>query len=98
MDHTPPAKPGLKQRIKKAFNGVSRKDVGGVLRHTLQDLGKFKEIALLVVSSFLPGGWIGYGAYRVAKYKLRHPPANDDAAMPEQTPAIAPAKPAAPKP
>ena len=88
-------KPGLKQRIKNAFNGVSRKDVPGVLKHTLQDLSKLKEIALLVASSFVPGGWIGYGAYRVAKYKRRHPPANDDKAAAAVTRAP---KPAAPKP
>jgi len=76
----------LKQRLKAAFNGVSRKNIMGIAKDTLKDLRRPKEIGLLVVSSFLPGGWIGYGAYRVAKYKYKHTPDNDNtAATPEQT-------------
>ncbi|MDE1151318.1 MAG: hypothetical protein PW788_02180 [Micavibrio sp.] len=31
--------------------------------------------------AFIPGGWIGYGAYRVAKYRYSHKATNDDTAQ-----------------
>lgn len=79
-------KPSFKQRLSTVFNGLSRKEMRGVLKDTLKDLRKPKEIGILLVSSFVPGGWIGYAGYRIAKYKLDHAPeaapeaANDNAA------------------
>jgi hypothetical protein len=77
-------KPGVFKRIARVFNKSSRKKLGGVFKQTLKDLRKPQEIALLLGSSFVPGGWIGYGAYRLAKYKMTRP-ANDNK-PPEQVP------------
>lgn len=72
-------KPSFKKRLTTVFNGLSRKELRGVLKDTLKELRKPKEIGILLVSSFVPGGWIGYACYRIAKYKLDHaPPANDN--------------------
>ncbi|MBL8712364.1 MAG: hypothetical protein JNM12_05645 [Alphaproteobacteria bacterium] len=68
-------KPSFKQRLKTVFNGLSRKELRGVLKDTVKDLRKPKEIGVLLLSSFVPGGWIGYAGYRIAKYKLEHAPA-----------------------
>lgn len=92
-------KPSFKQRLKTVFNGLSRKELRGVLKDTVKDLRKPKEIGVLLLSSFVPGGWIGYAGYRIAKYKLEHapPPANDNV---EPTAAIQhkPKPPTPPKP
>ncbi|MCC7038463.1 MAG: hypothetical protein IT560_14335 [Alphaproteobacteria bacterium] len=74
-------KPSFKQSLKTVFNGLTRKELRGVLKDTFKDLRKPKEIGVLLLSSFVPGGWIGYAGYRIAKYKLNHapPPANDNA-------------------
>lgn len=82
----------FRQRLKEAFNGVSRKELRAIFRDTLKDLRRPQEIGLLVGSSFIPGGWIGYGVYRVAKY--RHKKAAND--NPEQPPKES--KPQGPKP
>lgn len=63
-------KPTLKQRLKLVFNNVSRKDLKGIFWHTLKDLRKPREIGILLASSFVPGGWIAWFAYRVAKYQF----------------------------
>lgn len=89
-------KPNWRQKLSAAFNGVSRKDAGRILASTLRDLRKPKEIGILALSSFLPGGWVGYAAYRVTKYKLQKPPANDD--TPKPPPGKNPKPPAPPKP
>lgn len=67
----------LRERLREAFNGVSRREWMGVLAYTLQDLRRPQEIALLVGCTFIPGGWIGYGIYRIAKYRHRKA-ANDN--------------------
>lgn len=82
----------FKQRLKEAFNGVSRKELGAIFKETLKDLRRPQEIGLLVGCSFIPGGWIGYGVYRVAKH--RHKKAAND--NPEQPPKES--KPKGPKP
>jgi len=85
MKKDPSKKPrsGWKDRVfgklSKAFNRSARRDMKGVFRHTLKDLRRPKEILLFIGSSVLPGGWLGYGAYRVAKYKNGNGPVNDDA-------------------
>lgn len=81
-------KPGMMKRLKTAFNGVSRKDLKGAFMDTVKDLRKPKEIGIFIVSSILPGGWIGYAAYRITKYKLKHAPANDnpESAAPAEKP------------
>lgn len=91
----------LKERLRLIFNSVSKKELRGVCADTLKDLRKPKEIGIFIVSSIVPGGWIGYAAYRIAKYKYKHKPANDNA--PEENgskpEAARPRKPpAAPKP
>jgi hypothetical protein len=70
-------KPTLRERCKAAFNGVSRRELGGIFKETVKDLRKPKEIALLIGCSILPGGWIGYGVYRIARYRQRKA-ANDN--------------------
>ncbi|MDI1228261.1 MAG: hypothetical protein PSY14_11310 [bacterium] len=88
-------KPSFKKRLTTVFNGLSRKELRGVFKDTLKELRKPKEIGILLVSSFVPGGWIGYAGYRIAKYKLDHaPPANDNE---EPAPKVDP-KPKAPTP
>ena len=88
-------KPSFKKRLTTVFNGLSRKELRGVLKDTLKELRKPKEIGILLVSSFVPGGWIGYAGYRIAKYKLDHAPetANDNVEPPAK-----PAPPIDPKP
>ena len=82
----------LKRRLKEAFNGVSRKELGAIFKETLKDLRRPQEIGLLVGCSIIPGGWIGYGVYRVAKHRQKKP-ANDN---PDQPPRES--KPRVPKP
>ena len=81
----------FRQRLKEAFNGVSRKELAAIFKETLKDLRRPQEIGLLVGCSFIPGGWIGYGVYRVAKHRRKA--ANDN---PEQPPKES--KPKGPKP
>jgi len=71
----------FKEKLNLVFNGVSKKELKGVCADTLKDLRKPKEIGIFIVSSIVPGGWIGYAAYRIAKYKFKHKPANDNAAQ-----------------
>lgn len=89
-------KPSFPQRLREAFNGVSRKDVLPILKDTLKDLRHPQEIGLLVGCSFVPGGWIGYGIYRVAKFKLKRAAANDNPEKPGND--VKPAPPKPPKP
>lgn len=64
--------------IKGAFSRSARQELKGIFKHTVKDLRKPHEILMLLASCFVPGGWIGYGTYRVTKYKLAKP-ANDNA-------------------
>lgn len=68
----------FRQSLRIIFNDVSRKDLKGIFWHTLKDLRKPREIGILLASSFVPGGWIGWFAYRVAKYQFNKA-ANDNA-------------------
>jgi hypothetical protein len=77
----------LKQRLKEAFNGVSRKELGAIFKETLKDLRHPQEIGLLVGCTFIPGGWIGYGVYRVAKHRHKNP-ANDNPEQPGNEPGL----------
>ena len=86
-------KPSFFRRLKDAFNGISRKDWIPIAKDTLKDLKRPQEIGLLVGCTFLPGGWIGYGVYRIAKYRLKKA-ANDN----PETPEIKPDPKAGPKP
>lgn len=91
----------FKEKLHLVFNGVSKKELKGVFADTLQDLKKPKEIGIFIVSSIVPGGWVGYAAYRIAKYKFKHPPANDNKAEEAANPKPAPKskkQPKAPKP
>lgn len=90
----------FKQKLNLVFNGVSRKEAKGVLGDTLKELRKPREIGILLVSCFVPGGWIGYAAYRIARYKFKHEqdaPANDNAGAPPPEHKISPKKPKKPK-
>lgn len=69
----------FRQSLRIIFNDVSRKDLKGIFWHTLKDLRKPREIGILLASSFVPGGWIGWFAYRVAKYQFNKAAANDNA-------------------
>src|SRR5262245_4795193 len=84
------------QSLREAFNGVSRKEWKNILKDTLKDLRKPQEIGLLVGCSFIPGGWIGYGVYRVAKYRHKKA-ANDNDQQPKAEPKMEP-KQKGPKP
>lgn len=66
-----PKKLTIKQRIRTAFNGVSRKEAMAVFKDTLKDLKKPKEIGMIIAGGFIPGGWIAYGVYRIAKYRQK---------------------------
>lgn len=77
----------FKERLNLVFNGVSKKELKGVFADTLKDLRKPKEIGIFIVSSVVPGGWIGYAAYRIAKYKYKHKPANDNVDQDDVKPA-----------
>ena len=76
-------KPSFFRRLKDAFNGISRKDWIPIAKETLKDLKRPQEIGLLVGCTFIPGGWIGYGVYRIAKYRLQKEAANDNTGKPE---------------
>jgi hypothetical protein len=82
-------KPSFRERLRESFNGVSKREWMGVIKYTLEDLRRPKEIALLVGCTFVPGGWIGYGIYRVAKFKRRRA-ANDNKNKPPGGPAPKP--------
>lgn len=86
-------KPPWKQRLKSAFNSVSRKELKAVFWDTAKDLKRPREIGILIVSSIVPGGWIGWAAYRFAKYRRKQKAANDN-----PPPAQDAKPPAAPKP
>lgn len=79
-DNDRPKKLTWRQRAKLVFDDVSKREAFGVIRETAKDLRKGKEIAILAGSSVIPGGWIGYGAYRIAKYRSLKKAANDDKA------------------
>ncbi len=91
-------KPSFKSRLTTVFNGLSRKELRGVLKDTFKELRKPKEIGILLVSSFVPGGWIGYAGYRIAKYKLDHAPSANDNTAPVAGPENKPKAPTPPKP
>ena len=86
-----PEKLSWRQRAKIVFDDVSKREAFGVIKETAKDLRKGKEIAILAGSSVIPGGWIGYGAYRVAKYRAMKKAANDN--TPPQDAQPAPKKP-----
>lgn len=73
-----PKKLTWRQRAKLVFDDVSKREAMGVIKETAKDLRKGKEIAILAGSSVIPGGWIGYGAYRIAKYRSMKKSANDN--------------------
>lgn len=85
----------FKEKLKLVFNGVSRKEAKAVMGDTLKELRKPREIGILLVSCFVPGGWIGYAAYRIARYKFKQEqdaPANDNAGTAAPGHKIAPDK------
>lgn len=75
-----PKKPSFSERCRRAFNDVSRKEAIDIAKDTLKDLKDPREIALLTGAIIVPGGLIGYGSYRVIKFrgKKKLPPANDN--------------------
>jgi hypothetical protein len=90
QDDDRPKKLPFMQRLRTAFNGVSRKEMAAVFKDTLKDLKKPKEIGMIIAGGFVPGGWIAYGVYRIAKYRHKKaanenkPPENNQDAKPPQ--------------
>ncbi|MDE1151319.1 MAG: hypothetical protein PW788_02185 [Micavibrio sp.] len=86
----------LRQRCRTAFQNVAKREWTGVVKDTAKDLRTMKELGIFLTASIIPGGWIGYGTYRITKYRLKK---GDN----DNTPAAAPqdnndnAKKAAPK-
>lgn len=73
----PKRKKSLRERFNEAFPDVSRDEWKRIAKDTLRDLRDPKEIALLLGGAVVPGGFIGYGAYRVVKYRQKQA-ANDN--------------------
>lgn len=59
------------QRLRDIFRHASMKEIAGVLKDTVRDLKKPKEIGILITGSFIPGGWVGYGIYRIQLYRKK---------------------------
>ena len=98
-DNNGDKKPGFAARCRIMFKKAAAQDWKGVIKDTAKDLKDPKEIALLAGSSIVPGGWVAYGGYRIAKFAAKNqapetPPANDNhtEALPEKK-----KKPKAPK-
>lgn len=97
-DPVPEKKPS---KLKRIFNKIARasKHIGPIAKDTFKDLRNKKELGLFIAAVALPvpGVSAAYIGYRVAKYRNKHKPANDDAAN-AQPPEAAPpeTKPASP--
>lgn len=65
------------QRLRDIFKRVSMKEIAGVFKDTVRDLKNPKEIGILITGSFIPGGWVGYGIYRIQLYRKKKT-ANDN--------------------
>lgn len=61
----------LRERFNENFPDVSKDEWKGIIRHTLKDLRDPKEIAMLLGGALVPGGFIGYGAWRILKYRKK---------------------------
>jgi hypothetical protein len=62
----------LRAQFNKAVKGLRSltfRDLTGTTGQTLRDLRKPKEIGLLLVAIVVPGGMMGWGAYRLKKFK-----------------------------
>jgi len=90
------AKPGLVKRCRTAFKKAAAQDWKGIVKQTVRDLKDPKELAIFATSSVLPGGWIGYGSYRIAKFNMtKDAPAitaDNDNTTPPPAPLAKPAK------
>lgn len=74
-----PKKPGFRERFRRAFNGVSKKEAIDIAKDTLKDLKNPREIATFVIALATPGGFFAYGSYRVIKFRRQKKfPANDN--------------------
>lgn len=70
-------KKSLRDKFNESFPDVSKDEWKGIIRDTIKDLGDPKEIALLLGGVVVPGGFIGYGAWRILKYREKKA-ANDN--------------------
>lgn len=79
MDKNPDKKrkKSLREKFNETFPDVSRDEWKGIIRDTLKDLRDPKEITLLLGGAIVPGGFIGYGAWRIMKYREKKA-ANDN--------------------
>jgi len=88
----------LRQEFNNTFRGLQWKDGWGVTKETVKDLRHPKEMLKLTVSAVagivMPGGWIGYVAYRIHHYRKVQKAANDN--TPPKIPAAPDPKPPTP--
>jgi len=80
----------------KGLKGVAAgklRQAFGLAKHTAGDLKKPKEIGLLLTAVIVPGGFVGYAAYRLKEYRNRKPAINDNATPPRLENAADPEKP-----
>lgn len=80
-------KPNLRDSFGKAVRGARNlkfSDVLGTAGSSLRDLRQPKEMGLLIVAIVVPGGMVGWSAYRFKKFKESQP-ANQNALPAPQT-------------
>lgn len=87
----------------KGVRSLTLRDLIGTSGQTIKDLRQPKEIGLLLVALVVPGGMVGWSAYRLQKFKSGDiKPANENLPPPAQKPALpapkAAQKPKSPKP
>lgn len=78
-------KPRLRDSFGKAVRGARNlklSDLTGTAGSTLRDLRQPREIGLLIVAIIVPGGMMGWSAYRFKKFKEAQP-ANQNILPPE---------------
>ncbi len=91
MNKNPDKKPDkkrkktLRERFNEALPDVSKEEWREIIIDTLQDLREPREIALLLGGAVIPGGFIGYAAWRVQKRRDKKA-ANDNSPPPSKKP------------
>ncbi len=72
----------------KGMRSLTLRDLVGTGGQTIKDLRQPKEIGLLLVAIIVPGGMVGWSAYRLQKFKSGDKPANENLPPPAQKPAL----------
>lgn len=83
MQDKPEKKKTFRENLKAVFNGVSRDDLKGAAKDTVQDLRDAKELGLLAAAFVVPAGIPAYLAYRLVKY-MQKQAANDNKPRPQK--------------